>query len=221
MSELDCDCCGSTAEQHDDRVATADRWLEARPVTDAQLPADVTEAMERFLGESVETLDDVVAAMREATGGGPLAEEDLCYSDGETPHSATVGEETHYFECFFDGVALAFLADEPVEIKTETPAGEPIELTASPEGEVDSTPSDAVLSFGISRDVAPAPEAEAGGEHTDRTVDEAAIAAICPAVRAFSTRRSYETWAAAAGYATVGLPLEAGVPVAAALAGES
>lgn len=216
MSDQTCGCCGSAAgEQPEDRESsdrrtTADRWLAARPVTDAALPADVGDAFGRFLGEDVATLGDIAAAIREASGGGALVVDDLCHAGAPTPHRATVGDETYYFECFYDGVVLAALRDEPVEIRTESPAGAEIELTMAPNGTVDATPTDAVLSFGIASDVEPP-------AHDDPPVDEAAIQAICPYVKAFATRRSYESWAAGVDAATVGAPLADGASFAIAL----
>jgi alkylmercury lyase len=211
MSDQTCDCCGEmTVGQSTEPAPSSDRWLDERPVTDAPLPSDVANTMSQFLGESVETLDDFVTAARDATGGGALAVDDLCHTEDETPHRAIAEDETYHFECFYDGVALAHLVNESVEIRTESPAHERIETRASPEGDIDVTPSDAVMSFGIAVGVEP-PAADG------RPVDEAAVAAMCPYVKAFPTRESYERWAETVDAATVGMPLTAGVPVAAAL----
>lgn len=211
MSVVDnqCDCCEPTAEQPTDRPTASGHWLAERPVTDATLPSDVSSRMSRLVGaERIETLDDLVAAAREATGGGSLAVGDLCHVAEETPHSATMDGETYRFRCFYDGIALSHIADEPVEIRTKSPTGEPIEVRASPDGAVDVTPPEAAMSFGVGTDVA-APPADG---------PSAVEANMCPYVKAFPSREAYERWADRVDAATVGMPLADGVPVAAALA---
>jgi len=82
----------------------------------------------------------------------------------------------------------------------------------SPESDIDVTPMDAVLSFGVATDR----DASAGdGPTADKVYD-----AICPYVEAFRTRTDYERWATNAAATTVGIPLESGVPIAAALTTE-
>lgn len=185
----------------------SDRWLDERPVGAARLPDDVARAMTAlYPGPSVETVDDFVAATRTGAGGA-LAVEDLCHVDRETPHVARTAGETHRFRCFFDGVALASLADEAVEIETESPGGATVELTVTPDGEVDVSPAGAAMSLGIATDapdvIDPTPEAVYGR--------------VCPYVKAFPSRERYREWAAGVDAATVGLPLVAGLPIAAAL----
>lgn len=210
MSNEACDCCGATPERSTGRTATPDRWLGERPVGEARLPPDVAEIMSRFYGaERVATLDDFVAATRAATGGGAIDVDELCHVEGETPHRATTVDETYHFRCFFDGIALAHLVDEPVDIRTESPAGTPVEMHATSDGDVDATPSDTVMSLGIAAD-AEAPD--------DEPTPEAVYEAVCPYVKAFPSRDTYESWAAGVDAATIGMPLAAGVPVAAALA---
>lgn len=191
-----------------DAADAADRWLGGDDVLDEPLPEDVARAMTGFYGEgSVETLSDFVTTTR-AAAGGSLDAEDLCHVDGETPHRAETSGKTYGFRCFFDGVALAYLVDEQVAVRTESPSGEAVELRATPAGDVETTPGDAVMSFGIG------PDPDGAGDP-----DPAALyGAVCPYVRAFPSRAHYEGWAAATDAATVGLSLDAGMPVAAALA---
>ena len=210
MSDQTCDCCELAVELTTERAPSRDRWLVERPVTNAPLPEDVGNRMSRFLGtESIETPTGFVAALRDTIDRGSLAVDDLCHAATETPHRATMGGETYHFRCFYDGVALAHLADEPVRIHTESPAGESIEVQALSDGDIAVTPPDAAMSLGIAGDVdAVAPNVP----HP-----EEAYEAICPYVKAFSTRESYEYWAKSVDAATVGMPLAAGVPIAAAL----
>ena len=210
MSDQTCDCREPAAELTTERASSHDRWLVERPVTNVPLPEDVGDHMGRFLGtEPVETLAGFVAALRDTIDRGSLAVDDLCHAATETPHRATTSGETYHSRCFYDGVALAHLADEPAKIHTENPAGKPIEMQASPDGDITVTPPDAAMSFGIAGDVdSVAPD----GPHP-----EAAYKAICPYVKAFSTRESYERWAEGVDAPTVGMPLAASVPIAAAL----
>lgn len=206
MSDEICACGESEDEWAADEPTSPDRWIDQQPATTGSLPRDMARLVSRFYSaDSVETLGDFVWATRNEAGGA-VGIEDLCHVDGESPHVATTSGETYHFRCFYDGVALSFLAAEPVEVTTETPTGEPIEVRTRPDGEVEATPSDAIISFGIAADVE---------EPADGSPDpEDTYAAVCPYVKAFRSREGYEGWAAAVDAATVGLPLEAGVPIA-------
>lgn len=207
MTDEPCDCDDASVRRTDGRGAT-DRWLDERPVLEAPLPPGMAREMTGFYGEGpVETLGDFVAATRAGVGGG-LAVEDLCHAGGETPHRATVAGERYRFQCFYDGVALSHLVDEPAEVRTESPAGEPVTVRVDPDGGVETTPAGTVMSFGIATDVA------ADGD--DPTVEDV-YDAVCPYVKAFPERGRYEAWAAGVDAATVGLPVAEGMPVAAAL----
>lgn len=200
----------SADEQPRDEPAEPNRWIDERPATDGSLPGDVVRLMSRFYtADSVETVGDFVAATRADAGGGAIDVEDLCHVEGDSRHVASTPEETYHFRCFYDGIALSLLADEPVAIATESPAGNSIEVRATPDGEVQSTPEGAVVSFGIAADV------ETAGESGPDPED--VYAAVCPYVKAFRSREEYESWAAAVDAATLGMPLAAGMPVAMAL----
>lgn len=213
MSDTDCNCGDLTDAQATDEAAATNGWIEARPVETAQLPAGVAGDMSRFFGESIDGFDDVIAAIRAVTAGTGIAIDDLCHVEGKTAHVAETDEETYYFRCFYDGIALAHLVDESVEIRTETPTNGPITMRASPAGDVDVTPSDAVMSFGVATDR----DVPAG----DSPTAEEVYAAICPYVKAFRNRGEYERWTEGVAATTVGIPLEAGVPIAAALTAPS
>jgi hypothetical protein len=173
----------------------------------------MADIMGRFFGESIETFEDMIAAFRTVVNGDGIAVDELCHVEEETPHSAKTADETYYFRCFYDGIALAHLVDEPVEIRTETPTNDVIEMQASPETEINVTPSDAVMSFGVATDR----EVPAGDGPTAQDV----YGAVCPYVKAFHTREDYERWAADVAATTVGIPLDAGLPIAAALTASS
>ena len=175
----------------------------------AELPETVAENTSRFFGGPVESFDDMVAAIRRVVDGDGIAIEELCRVERETPHYAQTDDQTYYFRCFYDGIALAHLVDGPVQIRTETPAGESIEIEASPGSGIDVTPSAAVMSFGVATECAvPVDETPAA---------EDVYGAVCPYVRAFATREGYRSWAEGAAATTVGFPLESGMRIAAAL----
>jgi alkylmercury lyase len=204
MSQQDgcCEQCGAQSP-----TTTDDRWIAEQPVLSRSLPDDLATAVREFYGVGqVETLADFVDASR-AVAGGDITVEQLCHADRETPHRATAGADTYHFECFYDGIALAHLRSEPADVRTESPSGTTIEIEVSGDGTVDVTPEGAVMTFGI------APDAALDRDPTTEDV----YGAVCPWVRAFPSREAYEGWAAATDAATVGLPLAAGTPVAAAL----
>lgn len=208
MSSETCGCGGSSDERTRDETA-ADRWIDARPVTEGGLPADAARLLGRLYGaDAVETVGDFVATTR-AGAGGAISVDQLCHVDDDASHVARAADETYRFRCFFDGVALSFLVDEPVEIATETPAGKPVDVRTTPDGEVESTPDGAVVSFGVGRDVA------APGDEGTEPAD--VYEAVCPYVKAFRSREAYEGWAAAVDAATFAMPLSAGLPIARAL----
>lgn len=224
MTDRTCECCSTVENQSAEREreiesgsetasdgeseSSVDRWIDDSAVTEATLPDDVRAAMERFVGDaSVVTLEDWVAALRERTGGS-IDTDDLCHADGETAHWGELDGARHYFQCFYDAVALAELASEPVEIQTTSPDGTVIEARATGDGDVTPTPSTAVVSFGVATD---------GASAADEPTLEDAYAAICPWVKAFPTRSAYEQWAARTPAATVGMPLSAATGVATGL----
>jgi alkylmercury lyase len=213
----DCDCCETTAPSIDS--TTDDRWI-AEEVMNAPLPSGMKEHMSQFFGREIKTLDALVWAIREVTDGrddyNSLVINDLCHAGVETPHQATTADETYHFRCFYDGVALAHLANESVEIQTESPAGELIEMSVSPNGDIDVTPTDAVMSFGIATDV----ESSVDDTTTGPAISEIVMRIMCPYVKAFSTRAAYEHWAESVDGATVGMSLAVGISIAAALTSE-
>lgn len=179
-------------------------------VLDADLPDDVQEALGRFLGgATVRTLGEWVEEMRERTGSGPIAFEDLCHEEDRTGHWADMDDERYHFTCFFDGVVMASLADEPVEVGTESPDGTRIEATATGDGTVTVDPPGTLVSFGVRT----SPGADPDGEPTHEDV----YASMCPVVKAFPTQRAYERWDRTVDAATVAMPLTDATALAEAL----
>jgi hypothetical protein len=203
-----CDCC-ATVEPDGGGDAGTGRWLDTEEPLEAPLPADLGAPLGRLIGEPpVETIAEWLAAVRRLTDGGAIGIEHLCHADGETPHRGRMDGETYSFQCFYDAVALAALADEPVEVRTESPAGAEIEAHATAE-ELRVTPEGAVFSFGVGPDIAAPDDGPTVGD---------IYGAVCPYVRAFPDRAAYERWAEAVPAATVGLPLAGATDIAAALA---
>lgn len=229
MAENACACCGSTEEQSEtgteEQPATdteqseasaehsaadeTDRWLGDADGLDATLPSDVQAALGRFFGtEPVESLEECAARFREYFDGGATVE-DLCSTDEETGHRATVDGETHHFRCFYDAVILAALEEQPVDIRTVSPDGAVIEARALGGEDLEVEPVDAVFSFGLD------PGVVDGGEPTL----EAGYATICPYVKAFPNREAYQEWANSTSAPTVGVPLAGATGFASALIG--
>lgn len=183
-----------------------ERWLGGAPVVDQQLPADVQANMAEFLGmESAETLRDWIEEYGRITGGASVDFEDLCHASDETAHWGVMDGETYYFACFYDALLMAEMKGSTTEIRTESPDGTVIEAEASGSGELEVTPAETVVSFGISTEVEPS---EAGP-----TVAEV-YGAVCPFVKAFPDRESYERWADEVPAATVAMPLLEAVDLA-------
>lgn len=170
----------------------------------------MVRAMSRFTKRgSIETIGDFVTVVRDTVPDDDSLVDALCHADEATPHRTTVDGETYHFLCFFDAIVLAHLEETTITVRTESPAGEEIEIRASPDGEIDVTPPDAVMSVGVSAEEEPSDE--------DLTPTDA-YDSFCPYWQAFPTRETYEHWAAGVDAYTVGIPLAAGVPIAAALA---
>ncbi|MFC6976608.1 hypothetical protein ACFQL1_20980 [Halomicroarcula sp. GCM10025709] len=79
----------------------------------------------------------------------------------------------------------------------------------SPKNGAEVTPPDAVMSFGVT------PESDLPTDETPSASD--VYGAVCPYVKAFHTREDYERWTTDVAATTVGIPLDDGVPIAAAL----
>jgi alkylmercury lyase len=189
-----------------------DHWFAGDGVSEAELPEDVRTAFEQFFGgASIATIQDWTTEITRHTAGQSLAIEELCHADEETGHRGTISQDTYHFVCFYDAVLLAALADEPVDVRTESPGGTAIEARATGSDDLTVTPADAVVSFGIATDAEPSTD---GGP----TLEDA-YAAICPYVKAFPDRAAYEQWAGTVPAATIAMPLSDATEVTMALAG--
>jgi len=210
MTDTDSPSTDRAFEDDQTRAAADDRWLTEEPILDAALPAEVARLLGRLLGaDPVETLGAWVAQVRHHTGGGSISINDLCHTDVDSPHRGEFDGETYGFRCFYDAVVLAALADEPVDIRTESPGGLTIEATAAGTDDLRVAPPDAVFSFGIDEAVEP-PE-DGIPSATD------VFTAVCPYVKAFPDATAYEAWAETTEAATAAIPLDEATVIAAAL----
>ena len=113
----------------------------------------------------------------------------LCTTD-DSPHKATFNGQTQQYQCFQDPIIVPFLTDgvNTVEIETECPvSGELIELRVT-ETEIEATPPDVVMSFGVAADVDAPPK--------DVASPILAYSLFCPYGNVFRSHEEYETWAA-------------------------
>lgn len=190
--------------------AGTDRLVRASDPLSATLPPDLAAALGAFVGrDPVETLGEWAAVVRRRTGGGSISLADLCHADRETPHWGDHDGERYYFECFYDAVIVAALADGPVDVRTESPAGTVVRATAMGSDHLRASPAAAVFSVGID----PAAARASDGEPTPADV----YAAHCPSVRAFPDAGAYDRWDADVSAVTVALPLSGATDLAAAL----
>ena len=205
-----CSCCGGGTEQHENDGMATDRSPAASSVLDAELPPELRTTLGRFVGlESVDTLDEWAAIVRQHVPGNAISFDELCVTDEETAHRGTVDGTSYHFACFYDAVILAALTDRPVDIRTASPIGSVIEARAIGTDGLSVTPETAVFSFGIEADVEPPSD---DGPRLER-----GYAAICPYVRAFPSRDDYERWAETVPAATIAMPLSGATELAAKL----
>jgi hypothetical protein len=224
MPDESCDCCSgrenptvrderapnSAGALDRDSAGSPDRILTDTPVLHADLPGELQAALGEFLGvDRVGTLAEWAVEVRRRTAGRAIDVDDLCHATGETEHWGRVDGETHYFQCFYDAVVLAALADGRVDVRTVSPGGTVVEATARGTAELSVAPVDAVFSFGI----ADSADVPAGDDPTAADV----YAAVCPYVRAFPDAAAYVEWAETVPAATVAMPLDGATELAEAL----
>jgi hypothetical protein len=210
VSDEICSCCNPQFDAILDGGKSGEPWEPSSDVLEAELPIEIREALGSFLGErSINTLKDWVSEIRQRTGGGSISIEDLCHSTSDTEHWGEVNGERYHFICFYDAVILAAMTDEPVDIRTKSPDGTVITATALGSDELRVTPEESVFSFGIDPSVL-------GNENGDPSLGDV-YAAVCPFVKAFPSRLTYEGWRNQVPAATVALPLSGATELAAAL----
>lgn len=206
-------CCEGADEPNAERETSAGHWIEETSVLDAELPQDMQSALGRFRGlGSVDTLGEWAGEVHRHVGGGSIGIEDLCLTGERTAHRGTMDGDRYRFACFYDAVILAALSDRPVDIRTESPAGNVIEARAVGSTDLKATPEEAVFSFGIEKSTEPVSDDGPSLEH--------GYTSICPYVKAFPNLEAYDRWAKRFSAATVAMPLAGATELAAELVGE-
>lgn len=172
---------------------------------ETEIPADVGEALQTALGldDRPRTFSDWGKAMGDIVARENLdvGLQTLCTTD-RSPHKARFEGTTQHFVCVQDAFIVPYVADdvETVEITTESPvSGERITITVT-DDEVETAPSEAVMSFGVASDVSE-PSASTGSP-------EIAYGKICPYGHAFRDRAEYDQWAETVDAVTMVAPLE-------------
>lgn len=213
-----CSCCSGSSTDFEYyatkvRLETESKLLdsdESSSVLDVELHDELQTALEQFLnGSTITTLNDWVAEIRNRTGGGGIAIDDLCHESDETDHWGEIDGERYHFTCFFDAVVLASFTDDRVAIRTESPSGTEIEATITEDGDLTVEPPETLVSFGV----VTTPEALPDGEPTPEDV----YACVCPVVKAFPSPQAYDRWAPSVPATTVAIPLDEGTAIADAL----
>ena len=129
------------------------------------------------LGATPATLGELGAALRPLLA--TLDEEQLCAA-GTSRHEVRTGGKTRYMNCVMDALIVPFLTDQPAEIRSRSPLTGSVVTAHIARGAVEFAPAEAVISFGVSREIS-----------------DATLAAVCPYINAFSTPSEYDQWVAA------------------------
>lgn len=194
---------GSTADRSDE---PDDESIDGRA-----LPPDLAAKFGTAFGLATppSTFQELVDALASGVGeaGIDVDVEALCVTE-DSAHVAVADGEAYHFACVMDTFLLpALLEVDRVAVTSESPVGEEaVEMTVTPDG-VTASPPEAVVSFGVHRDVDP-PQGDAFDP-------EAAYARVCPYISAFPSRAAYERWAEATPEAvTIGLPIDRGFELA-------
>lgn len=209
---------GQTEQQNDStaerKPGSSNRILFGRAPLHEPLPGELATRLGRVLDrDPIPSIATWVDDLRDLTGGGAIAEDDLCHAAEETEHRGRLDGEVYHFQCFYDGVVLAALADGPVDLRTVSPEGEEITATAVGSTDLSVTPSESVFSFGI--------DAEVSRPTDGPPSHEDIYSAVCPYVRAFPDRSSYLEWQNRVEAETVAMPLAGATDLAAALVGSA
>jgi hypothetical protein len=179
-----------------------------------RLPPHVGERLATLFDREgrFETGAEWVAAIREtseATEGRPPTIDDLCtMSDGAHTVDLEGNDETTAFVCVLDPLAVPFLEDCPGTVRSRTPE-DGTNVTIAVTGDAATvTPSNAVVSLGVSRH----PDVERPISH------EGIYQEVCPYIHVFASVDEYERWADGLDAATTSVPAETGVALARELA---
>ena len=152
--------------------------MQNRGWASVPIPGQLGERLRTIFGVArPTTLGELSAALRPLLS--TLRQDQLCAAQ-TSRHEVRTGERTLYMNCVMDALILPFLTNQPAEIRSTSPlTGAVVTARIAPPAS-EFAPSEAAISFGVSRDNA---------EATQETV--------CPYINAFPTPSEYERWAAA------------------------
>ena len=119
-----------------------------------------------------------------------------------SPHEAIINGEPLYFHCVLDALVVPFLreADDPVTIRSESPASGTVVDIQAGQDSLTVEPPDAVMSFGVAADVE-APD-------TDDVDQSLGYEWFCPYTNAFPSDAEYEEWASKTDAVTMAIPID-------------
>lgn len=180
------------------------------------IPEPIGEQLRRALGldERPRVFADWIDALARLADrdGFELSMDALCTTD-HSPHLARFDGTTTYYRCVQDPIVVPFLAEgiNTVKIQTHSPVDEtPIELVVRTTG-IESTPEEAVFSFGV--------DAEVDGPPPGGVSPAFAYGVFCPYGHAFGSLEEYDTWAQTVDALTMPVGMEDTLAWARALAG--
>lgn len=182
-------------------------------------PADGDDYVDREVPDAIadvlKTLAGIDEAPRTLGGFAELGETDL-FSPGEagvdemlftdeSRHEVRLPDRTEHTYCFLDALVLAFVEDEPIEIRTRPPAAdEPIELVVSSQ-RLQGAPEGSVVSFGFSSRLT-TELSDVEGRSRAELLDVIHRHG-CPKINLFEDEQAYGAWARDADAVTMPLTL--------------
>lgn len=180
-----------------------DEMTTAKSYQNISIPAELAERLRAVFG-----LKRAPATLREVAQSLPSSQEEPraedLYSHTPSRHAVRIGGETRHTHCIMDALLVPVLTGQPAQIRSQSPIGSLVTITASPD-RVEADATGAVVSFGVAR------------------ADRGAVQqTACPYINAFPSRAEYERWAEATPDAvTMALPLAHAFALARAMAGRA
>lgn len=165
---------------------------KTRPRLDAiELPADVADVLAevRPTDGRPSTMADVMDPTEEWLPPERSLSLSAMYQNGETRHAVHLANGVEHVPCVLDALIVSLgTPDDPVRIESTSPVGGAVVEYRVSTGDVDVTPQEAAVSFGI------APQDASGIQYGDDFEDDARIGS-CSYINSFPDARTYEEWA--------------------------